>query len=63
MPVILEKKLILSCDASPFGIETVLSYQFEDRVERPIAFASHSLAPAERKYSHIEKKVWQSFMR
>ena len=25
-------------------------------MEKPIAFASHSLAPAERKYSHIEKE-------
>eukprot|EP00731_Ephydatia_muelleri_P025722 Em0017g805a len=52
------KELILSCDASPFGTCRSSSVtSVEDGVKKPIAFASRSLAPAERKYSHIEKEV------
>ncbi|KAL5467316.1 hypothetical protein EMCRGX_G031528 [Ephydatia muelleri] len=56
------KKIALSCDASPYGIGVVLSHLQEDGSGRPIAYASRSLAPAEKNYSQIEKEglavVW-----
>ena len=50
------RKLILPCDASPNGIGAVLSHQFEDGSECPIAYASRTLAPAEKKYCQLEKE-------
>ena len=56
------RKLAISCDASPYGIGAVLSHVYEHGTDRPIAYASWSLAPAEKKYSQIEKEglavVW-----
>lgn len=51
-----EKKIILTCDASPYGISAVLAHRFEENRDRPVCFASRTLSPAEKGYPHIEKE-------
>ena len=50
-----KRKLILACDASPFGVGAVVSLVMDDGEEHPIAFASRTLPKTERKYLQIER--------
>ena len=43
----------ITCDASPIGVGAVLSHSLEDGVVRPVAYASRTLAKAERNYSQF----------
>ena len=52
-----EQEVVLSCDASPYGVGAVLSHTFSEDTEKPICFASRSLTAAERKYSQLDKEA------
>lgn len=51
-----DKPFILTTDASNFALGAVLS-QMQEKVEKPIAFASRTLTKCETRYSTIEKEA------
>lgn len=50
------KDVILSCDASDYGIGCVLSH-ITDGNEKPIAYASRTMNKSERNYAQIDKEA------
>ncbi len=50
------KPIILTCDASQYGLGAVLAHDI-DRVQKPICFASRTLNKAEKGYSQLEKEA------
>ena len=49
--------IIVSSDASAYGIGSMLSHRMPDGIEKPVAFASRSMSPAETKYAQLEKEA------
>ena len=52
-----DEELLLECDASPYGVRAVLLHRFQDGSVKPVAFASRSLAPAEKTYAQLDKEA------
>ena len=52
-----ELELVVTGDASSYGLGAVLSRKLATGEERPIQFASRSLSPAERNYSQLDKEA------
>ena len=50
------KPLVLTTDASEYGVGAVLSHTREDGSDRPTSCFSRTLSPAEKNYSQLDKE-------
>lgn len=53
----LQKDIIVSADASPYGVGCVIAHVYPDGTERPIEYASRTLTAPERNYSQLDKEA------
>lgn len=51
-----DKKIIVSCDASPYGVGAILSHEINGE-QKPIIFASSTLSAAEQNYSQLHREA------
>ena len=51
------QELILACDASSYGVGAVLSHRMGDGSDKPVAYVSRSLSPAEKRYSQLDREA------
>ncbi|XP_049517083.1 uncharacterized protein K02A2.6-like [Dermacentor silvarum] len=52
-----KQELVLTCDASSFGLGAVLSQRDAQGMERPIGFGSRSLQPAKKNYCQLDREA------
>jgi len=38
-----KEKIVLACDASDYSLSAIISYQYKDGMEKPIAYASRKM--------------------
>ncbi|XP_011859399.1 PREDICTED: uncharacterized protein K02A2.6-like [Vollenhovia emeryi] len=50
------KPIVLTCDASPYGVSAILSHRDGEGGDRPVCFASRTLSSSEKGYPHHDKE-------